>query len=118
AGRVAGGDRPRGATRGGWRSGMLLTVDVGNTEITVGLFAGERLAAHWRLTTVANRTPDEWAVTLTGHLTLAGHSANEVRAAVLASVAPAVTEDLVAGIRQATGQRPVTVGPSSKLPLK
>jgi type III pantothenate kinase len=57
-------------------------------------------------------------VTLTGHLTQAGHSANEVRAAALASVAPAVTEDLVAGIRQATRQRPVTVGPTSKLPLK
>ena len=73
---------------------MLLTVDIGNTEITVGLFAGERLEAHWRLTTIANRTPDEWAATFTAHLVQAGHSTNEIRGAVEASVAPGVTEAL------------------------
>jgi type III pantothenate kinase len=97
---------------------MLLTVDVGNTEITLGLFSGDRLDSHWRLTTVANRTPDEWAATMTAHITQAGHSTNEIRAAVQASVAPGVTEGLAEGIRQATGQRPVNVGPASKLPLK
>ncbi len=97
---------------------MLLTIDVGNTEITIGLFTGDRLVAHWRLTTVANRTPDEWAATMTAHLAQAGHSANEVRAAIQASVAPAVTEALAEGVRQSTGQRPITVGPASKLPLR
>ena len=97
---------------------MLLTIDIGNTEITIGLFAGERIAAHWRLTTVANRTPDEWAATMTAHLVQAGHSSNEVRAAVQASVAPGVTEALAEGIRQSTGQRPVTVGAASRLPIK
>jgi type III pantothenate kinase len=96
---------------------MLLTLDIGNTEITVGLFAGERLAAHWRWTTIANRTPDEWAAMLTQHLVQGGHSTNQVRAAAQASVAPAVTEALADGIRQATGVRPVTVDASSALPL-
>ena len=97
---------------------MLLTVDIGNTEITVGLFSGERLAAHWRLTTIANRTPDEWAASLTSHLAHGGHSTNEIRAAVQASVAPGVTEALADGIYQATGTRPVVVDASSSLPLK
>ena len=39
---------------------MLLTLDIGNTEITVGLFRGAELEAHWRLTTNPDRTPDEW----------------------------------------------------------
>ena len=96
---------------------MLLTIDVGNTEITLGLFTGQRLEEHWRLTTVANRTPDEWSATLTTHLLQAGHSSNEVRSAVQASVAPGVTESLADGVHQATGQRPVAVGPASKLPI-
>jgi type III pantothenate kinase len=97
---------------------MLLTMDIGNTEITVGLFAGDRLASHWRWTTTANRTPDEWAAATTMHLVQAGHSTSEVRAAVQASVAPAVTEALADGVRQSTGQRPLSVGAGSKLPIR
>ncbi|HLB36353.1 MAG TPA: type III pantothenate kinase [Gemmatimonadales bacterium] len=97
---------------------MLLAIDVGNTEITVGLFQGDRLAVVWRLTTVASRTPDEWAATLTAHLVNAGHSTHEVRAAVQASVAPAVTEALASGIQQATGARPVVVDAASPLSIE
>jgi len=96
---------------------MLLAIDIGNTEITVGLFEGERLAVVWRLTTAAPRTSDEWAATLTTHLANAGHSPHEVRAAVQASVAPAVTEALARGVEQATGVKPVTVDAASKLPI-
>lgn len=96
---------------------MLLAIDIGNTEITIGLFQGERLAVVWRLSTVASRTPDEWAAALTAHLVNAGHSTHEVRAVVQASVAPAVTEALASGIQQAVGVRPVTVDAGSKLPI-
>src|SRR3972149_4507727 len=96
---------------------MLLAIDIGNTEITVGLCQGERLAVVWRLTTVVSRTPDEWAATLTAHLVNAGHSTHEVRAAVQASVAPAVTEALAVGIQQATSVRPVVVDAGSSLPI-
>jgi type III pantothenate kinase len=96
---------------------MLLAVDVGNTEITGALFAGEELSGHFRLTTANQRTPDEWAAALTTHLVQAGRSTHEVRGAVLASVAPGVTQDLVEGIHQATGVRPTLVGPASRLPL-
>jgi type III pantothenate kinase len=96
---------------------MLLVIDVGNTEITVGLFTGEQLAAHWRLTTVAKRTPDEWAATFTSYLTQAGHSTHEVDATIGASVAPAITEDLAAGVERAVGVKPVLIGPESPLPV-
>jgi len=96
---------------------MLLAADVGNTEITLGLFAGDRLLAHWRLTTDTSRTPDEWAAMLTSFLTHAGHSTHEVRAAVEASVAPGVTGVLAEGIELALGLRPVAVGPDSALDI-
>ena len=51
---------------------MLLTLDIGNTEITVGLFQGAELEAHWRLTTNPDRTPDEWGSAIGGFLMQAG----------------------------------------------
>jgi len=97
---------------------MLLALDVGNTETTVGLFDGDRLDTVWRLTTTAQRTPDEWAVLLTAHLSQAGRSTEEVRAAIVASVAPPVTQDLCAGVRRATGRSPVVVDARSPLPIR
>lgn len=96
---------------------MLLAIDIGNSEITLGLFGGERLLAHWRLTTTPSRTPDEWAATLTSFLSHAGHSTHEVRAVVLASVAPAITEGLSDGIERAVGVEPTHIGPESPLPV-
>jgi type III pantothenate kinase len=97
---------------------MLLAVDVGNTEITLGLFEDERLSGHWRVTTLTTRTPHEWAALLTSFLQHAGHSTHEVRAAIEASVAPAVTEVLADGIQLALGFRPVSVTPESALPIR
>lgn len=96
---------------------MLLALDVGNTETTVGLFAAERLQGHWRLHTTPQRTPDEWAAALTSHLTHAGHSTQEIRAAIVASVAPQVTQSLCDGITSATTRTPVLVDGRSKLPI-
>jgi type III pantothenate kinase len=97
---------------------MLLAIDIGNTEITMGLFDAERLTTVWRLTTVVPRTPDEWAAGVVAHLAGAGYSAQEVRSAVQASVAPAVTESLAEGVAAATGVRPVVVDATSKLPIR
>jgi type III pantothenate kinase len=97
---------------------MLLALDIGNSEITVGLFDGERLEADWRLTTGAERTPDEWAAMLTTYFSQSGRSTNAVKAAVVASVVPTVAADLGAGVHQACGVTPVEVGPASPLPVR
>jgi len=97
---------------------MLLALDVGNTETTVGLFQGEQLAGHWRLTTTTARTPDEWAALLSAYLVNAGHSPSGVRAAIVASVAPLVTQSLCDGLADATGVTPVLVDARSKLPIR
>jgi type III pantothenate kinase len=97
---------------------MLLTLDIGNTEITAGLFQGDTLEAQWRLTTNPDRTPDEWASAIGGFLIQGGHSPNEVRAVCLASVAPTVTQSVVEGIATATGRTGVAVHAQSPLPVK
>jgi type III pantothenate kinase len=96
---------------------MLLTLDIGNTEITAGLFQGDTLEAHWRLTTNPERTPDEWAGSIGGFVIQAGHSPNEVAAVCLASVAPTVTQSLVEGIASITRRTAVAVDARSALPV-
>jgi type III pantothenate kinase len=97
---------------------MLLVIDVGNTEITLGLFAGDQLSVDWRLTSATKRTPDEWATIITSYLSHAGHSTQEVTASTAASVAPAVTEPVAAGVALAVGHRPVQIDPSLELPVQ
>jgi type III pantothenate kinase len=96
---------------------MLLALDLGNTEITVGLFLGVELQGHWRLTTNPDRTPDEWGSAIAGFLLQAGHSPNEVQAVCLASVAPTVTQSVVEGIATITGCTGVLVDARSPLPV-
>ena len=96
---------------------MLLAIDVGNSETTLGLFRGEQLEASWRLTTTPARTSDEWAAALTGYLSQSGRSTQEVRAAIVASVVPPVTRELCAGAAIATTVQPVVVDGRARLPI-
>lgn len=96
---------------------MLLALDIGNTEITLGLFRAQGLEAHWRLTTHPDRTPDEWAAAVAAFLDHAGLSPNEIRAACLASVAPAVTESVAEGIAKTTARQALEVDATSPLPI-
>src|SRR2546426_6473293 len=97
---------------------MLLAININNTETKVGLFRGDSLESHWRLTTTPQRTPDEWAATLTAYLAQAGRSTQEVRAAVMASVVPPVTQGLCEAVERATTVRPVVVDGRSALPIE
>jgi len=96
---------------------VLLALDIGNTETTVGLFQGEQLLGHWRLTTTTARTPDEWGALLSTYLTNAGHSPSAVRAVVVASVAPLVTQNVCSGVAAITGVTAVQVDGHSDLPI-
>jgi type III pantothenate kinase len=96
---------------------MLLTLNINNTETKVGLFRGPELETHWRLTTLPVRTPDEWAAAITAYLTQAGHSPDEVRAAIVASVVPPVTQAVLEAVEHATDRKPAVVDGRSKLPI-
>ncbi len=74
---------------------MLLAVDVGNSQTVIGVFDGAELAQHWRLSTQASRTPDEWAMLFGGLMEFANLSfSRNVHGVIIASVVPLVTETL------------------------
>ncbi len=74
---------------------MLLTIDVGNTNITLGLYKGEQLGPRWRLATVHDRMPDEYGLQFIGLLEHSGHSIKEINGICLASVVPPLTGKVV-----------------------
>lgn len=90
---------------------MLLAVDVSNTHTKVGLWAGDRLATHWRLRTDPLRTADEYGVLLRGLLAEAGHAPRDVDGVVVASVVPAMNEVMDELSQGVFRQRALFVGP-------
>ena len=72
----------------------LLAVDIGNTNLTLGLFADGSLAGSWRATTRAHATPDEMAALCSQMLALGGARVEELDAAAIASVVPPLTDSL------------------------
>ncbi|MBN1484839.1 MAG: type III pantothenate kinase [Chloroflexia bacterium] len=70
---------------------MLLCIDVGNTNIVLGLYRGETLVNHWRIATGRQRMADEYAALLLVLLEQAGHSPRDIQAGALASVVPPLT---------------------------
>ena len=73
---------------------MLLAIDVGNTQIALGLFREEELVGHWRFGTRPERTPDEMRWELLGVLEMDGFVPPDVGGICLSSVVPAVTATL------------------------
>ena len=67
---------------------MLLTIDVGNTNTVLGVFRGEELIAHWRLTTARAQTVDEYGVLTRNLFTLAGLDGAAIRGVIVSSVVP------------------------------
>ncbi len=70
---------------------MLLTIDIGNTNITLGLYEGETLGPRWRLATAHERMPDEYGLQLIGLFNHAGIKPSDVTAIAMASVVPPLT---------------------------
>mgnify|MGYP001764821909 CR=1 FL=1 len=94
---------------------MLLVVDVGNTETTLGLCEGEIVTDHWRITTDPARTPDEVFVALRSLLQANGVAPDRVTQSAIGSVVPGVTGPLVEAAARLTGSAPVVVDARSPL---
>jgi type III pantothenate kinase len=73
---------------------VILVFDVGNTELTVGLFSEAELRGHWRVMTDVPRTPDEFGVLLRSLLDARGFRAEDVTDVAIGSVVPRVTGPL------------------------
>jgi type III pantothenate kinase len=88
---------------------MLLAIDVGNTETKLGCFNGgqDELAYHWRVTTEARRTADEYGVFFTQLFATAGIAPRDIDAIAIASVVPRLDHTLIEVARKFFGVEPL-----------
>jgi type III pantothenate kinase len=97
---------------------VILVFDVGNSETTVGLFAGTTLREHWRLTTVVERTPDELTLVIRQLLGAREIALASITGTALGSVVPAVTGSLAEACRSCFGKPPIVVDAAAGLPIQ
>ena len=97
---------------------MILVVDIGNTNITFGVYQDEELKATFHITTKTPRTSDEYGVTLLDLLERKGIDVKKLEGSIIASVVPDVMHSLTGGIMRYTGTKPLIVGPGVKTGIK
>ncbi|MBE5947122.1 MAG: type III pantothenate kinase [Lachnospiraceae bacterium] len=93
---------------------MLFAIDVGNTNITVGLFDGERLVNTFRMTTGISRTSDEYGIMFGNWLNIKGFMLKDITAVIISSVVPKVMHSLTSGIIKYLDITPIIVAPGIK----
>jgi type III pantothenate kinase len=97
---------------------MLLAVDVGNTNINLGIFQGDELAATWRWATDPERTPDEYAALLLGLLPRAGIDFSDIRDVALCSGVPPLVTTFQELCSRYFNSEPLVVGAGVKTGIK
>jgi type III pantothenate kinase len=88
---------------------MLLVVDIGNTNVVLGIYDGPELKAHWRLATDAKTTSDEYGILFTNLLASAGIIPRQMSGAIMSSVVPTLSGTFETLIEQYFYQRPLIV---------
>ena len=88
---------------------MLLTIDIGNTNLTLGLYEGQKLGARWRLATDHARMPDEYGLQILGLLQHGGCSPAQLDGICLASVVPPITTRLISACQQYLHHDPLVI---------
>ena len=97
---------------------MLLVMDIGNTNITLGIFDGENLHGTFRMTTKVTRTSDEYAITLRELIELQGVKASDIDAVIMASVVPEVMHSLGSAFVKYFHIKPVVVSAGIKTGIR
>ena len=88
---------------------MLLTIDIGNTNITLGLYEGKALRSAWRLATAHERMPDEYGLQLLGLLEHAACTPQHLTGVAMASVVPPLTSTFLQACDKYLQRRPLVV---------
>jgi type III pantothenate kinase len=94
---------------------MLLALDVGNTNITIGVFDRRRLISHWRLRTVHGQTADEWGVLLRNLFALSSLDSPTLDGMIIASVVPPLDFNLAAMAQRYFRIDPLFVTPQTDI---
>lgn len=93
---------------------MVLAIDIGNTNITVGGFDGEELRFVARLATVSTKTSDEYAVLLLNVLSMHSVEKTQIKGAIISSVVPPLNAAMNRAVESIYGVKPLNVGPGIK----
>jgi len=96
---------------------MILTVDVGNSNIVLGGVEDDKILFEARLRTDATKTSDEYCVDLKMILDIYGYGAGDIEGSIIASVVPQVLNSMKTAIHKLTGKPPLVVGPGLKTGL-
>lgn len=97
---------------------MILTMDIGNTNVKYGVFDGDNLIASWRVSTMASRTADEYGMVLYDLLNQSGVRFGDIDACVMSSVAPALNYTIDHMCRDYIGKEPLVVSATTDTGLK
>lgn len=97
---------------------MLLAVDVGNTNLTFGVFDGEELKSRFTMTTKVSRTADEYGLWLKNLLEAKKIPSGAITDVIISSVVPPVMPFLVEGIKEYLHCKPLIVGMGTKTGIK
>ena len=97
---------------------MLLAIDVGNTNITIGVFDKEKLITTFRMTTKMQRTSDEYGITIIDLLEHNKISHDEIKDAIISSVVPNVMHSLCSGMIKYFDIKPMVVEPGVKTGIR
>lgn len=90
---------------------MLLCIDVGNSNITIGVFEGDKLICNYRMNTKVRRTSDEYGFMLENFLRNANVTKDDIEGVIVSSVVPKVMHSFRNGIVKFIGIEPIIVGP-------
>jgi type III pantothenate kinase len=93
---------------------MLLAIDIGNTNIVLGLYEGKKLITHWRLATQAERTADEYGVILTQLVEHGGFRCAQISAIAVSCVVPPMLTTTQEFAIRFFDREPLFVGPGIK----
>jgi type III pantothenate kinase len=88
---------------------MLLCIDIGNTNITFGLYEGDKLGPRWRIRTIHEKMPDEYGVLLDQMFLHRGYRPEQVTGAMIASVVPPLRPIFEQVCREYVGQQPLVL---------
>lgn len=97
---------------------MLLGIDVGNTNITLGAFKGEELMGTFRMTTKVARTSDEYGIYICNLLEHNGLAVSDLESVIIASVVPDIMYSFNSGIIKYLKKEPIIVGPGIRTGIK
>jgi len=96
---------------------VLLALDAGNSNITIGAFEGPKLLCQWRLRTVHDQTADEWGILLHNLFEPAGLDINAVDGIIISSVVPPIDQTLAFMTERYFHTEAMFVGPRTDLGL-